>query len=243
MLLRRVTQHVKQQNWFAVGVDFVIVVVGVFIGIQVSNWNEAQKEKAEEQRAIVRLDDEFRAIQSSLEVQIRARKEWAEAMLPLIRTLEGIGPPASDLEIKAGIDAATSAGRLPGRSATYVQLTAGGQLTSLSSNELQQALIRYDARLTRDAFLHAEAVKLAGKELSENPYVDRNLTIGGSSSAMDQRGDEAPAELAIRSYDLEGLKQLEGRYETLYRINYLLIGADEAQLELANDVLAIIGEL
>jgi hypothetical protein len=45
MILRRVTEHVKAQNWFAVGVDFVIVVVGVFIGIQVANWNESRLEQ------------------------------------------------------------------------------------------------------------------------------------------------------------------------------------------------------
>lgn len=41
MLLRRVTENVKAQNWTAVALDFVIVVVGVFIGIQVANWNAA----------------------------------------------------------------------------------------------------------------------------------------------------------------------------------------------------------
>jgi hypothetical protein len=40
MLLRRITEHVRSQNWTAIAIDFVIVVVGVFIGIQVSNWNE-----------------------------------------------------------------------------------------------------------------------------------------------------------------------------------------------------------
>ena len=45
MLLRRITPHVKDQNWFAVGLDFFIVVVGVFIGLQVSNWNEARSER------------------------------------------------------------------------------------------------------------------------------------------------------------------------------------------------------
>ncbi len=45
MLLRRITKHVKKQNWFAVWVDFVIVVIGVFIGIQVANWNEEQKSR------------------------------------------------------------------------------------------------------------------------------------------------------------------------------------------------------
>lgn len=42
MLLRSITKHVKDQNWFAVFIDFFIVVVGVFIGIQVANWNDAR---------------------------------------------------------------------------------------------------------------------------------------------------------------------------------------------------------
>jgi Family of unknown function (DUF6090) len=39
MILRRVIQHVKKQEWTAIWIDLVIVVAGVFIGIQVSNWN------------------------------------------------------------------------------------------------------------------------------------------------------------------------------------------------------------
>lgn len=37
MLLRRMTEHVKEQNWFAVAIDVLIVVMGG-IGIQVANW-------------------------------------------------------------------------------------------------------------------------------------------------------------------------------------------------------------
>jgi len=42
MLLRRVIEHVKAQNWFAVAIDFVIVVVGVFVGLQVNTCNAAR---------------------------------------------------------------------------------------------------------------------------------------------------------------------------------------------------------
>ena len=42
MILRRVIDHVKAQNWFAVAIDFVIVVLGVFVGMQVNNWNGAR---------------------------------------------------------------------------------------------------------------------------------------------------------------------------------------------------------
>ena len=45
MLLRRITKHVKDQNWFAVLIDLAIVVLGVFIGIQVANWNEARQDQ------------------------------------------------------------------------------------------------------------------------------------------------------------------------------------------------------
>ena len=62
MLLRRITKHVKDQNWFAVSVDFAIVVIGVFIGIQVANWNAARltsmKEKGFTERLLNELSDE-----------------------------------------------------------------------------------------------------------------------------------------------------------------------------------------
>ena len=58
MLLRRITQHVKDQNWIAVGIDLVIVVVGVFIGVQAANWNENQSNKAGLVGSLERLDKE-----------------------------------------------------------------------------------------------------------------------------------------------------------------------------------------
>lgn len=44
MLLRRVIAHVRQQDWTVIGIDFLIVVLGVFLGLQVNNWNEARIE-------------------------------------------------------------------------------------------------------------------------------------------------------------------------------------------------------
>ncbi|HVF35321.1 MAG TPA: hypothetical protein VND91_08355, partial [Candidatus Saccharimonadia bacterium] len=40
MILRRVVAHFRRQEWTAIGIDLVIVVLGVVIGIQVSNWNQ-----------------------------------------------------------------------------------------------------------------------------------------------------------------------------------------------------------
>jgi hypothetical protein len=67
MLLRRVIEHVRDQNWTAVAIDFVIVVIGVFIGIQVSNWNASRADDARSQHYMLRLQDDLQSDVTRLE--------------------------------------------------------------------------------------------------------------------------------------------------------------------------------
>jgi hypothetical protein len=71
MILRRVTRHVKDENWFAVGLDFVIVVVGVFIGIQVANWNDERLEN-------VRKVQIVEALTADLKDAIKVQEQFIE---------------------------------------------------------------------------------------------------------------------------------------------------------------------
>ena len=65
MRLRRITTHLKEQNWIAVILDFVIVVMGVFVGLQVSNWNDARHDA-------VRGDEYLERIHSDLMTDVAA---------------------------------------------------------------------------------------------------------------------------------------------------------------------------
>ncbi|MFT3896423.1 MAG: hypothetical protein QM719_01785 [Thermomonas sp.] len=40
MLLRRFARSLKDQNWTAILIEFALLVLGVFLGMQVSNWNQ-----------------------------------------------------------------------------------------------------------------------------------------------------------------------------------------------------------
>ena len=60
MILRRLTKHVKDQNWFAVGLDFVIVVAGILIAFQITEWNEARQDKLIYEQARERVIEEAR---------------------------------------------------------------------------------------------------------------------------------------------------------------------------------------
>lgn len=55
MLLRSITKHVKDQNWFAVFLDFFIVVAGILIAFQITNWNEARLDQEAYEQAHNRM--------------------------------------------------------------------------------------------------------------------------------------------------------------------------------------------
>ncbi|WP_416879439.1 hypothetical protein [Litorimonas sp.] len=61
MILRRLSKHVKDQNWFAVVLDFLIVVFGIIIGLQVTNWSEAKAFDAKETKLLHELKQELEA--------------------------------------------------------------------------------------------------------------------------------------------------------------------------------------
>ena len=99
MILRRVMAHVKAQNWFAVAIDFVIVVVGVFIGIQFSNWNEARGERAQahedRQRLIADLKTRLVRANGRLVELVRMRRLAADGRVRrLAAQLDALSPLA-----------------------------------------------------------------------------------------------------------------------------------------------------
>ena len=59
MILRSITKHVRDQNWFAVGLDFFIVVFGVFVGLQVQQWSTERTADAHEIKLLGELRTEL----------------------------------------------------------------------------------------------------------------------------------------------------------------------------------------
>ena len=62
MIYKRFAANLRAQNWSAIGIELAIVVVGVFIGTQVSNWNAARLEKRETQRMLAQLKPNLQSL-------------------------------------------------------------------------------------------------------------------------------------------------------------------------------------
>ncbi|MBT5186020.1 MAG: hypothetical protein HOK50_08350 [Kordiimonadaceae bacterium] len=55
MILRRFMKHVTDQNWFAVVLDAIVVIVGIFLGLQGQAWYEDQTDRDLENEFLQRL--------------------------------------------------------------------------------------------------------------------------------------------------------------------------------------------
>ncbi len=81
MILRRVMQHIKEQNWFAVGLDVIVVIVGIFLGMQVQQWYEERKQSNEEQLIMQRMLEETQSLLSTQTKEIDAILKRAEVLV------------------------------------------------------------------------------------------------------------------------------------------------------------------
>ena len=62
MKLERIGQSLRGRHWGAIAVELAIVVVGVFIGTWVANWNEERTERAETRRMVEQLGPSLRQL-------------------------------------------------------------------------------------------------------------------------------------------------------------------------------------
>jgi hypothetical protein len=58
MILRKLADAIREQNWSTVILEILIVVVGIFIGLQVDGWNEGRKKQQDIEAQLLRIADD-----------------------------------------------------------------------------------------------------------------------------------------------------------------------------------------
>ena len=137
MVVRSIREHVATHNWFAVSVDVVIVVLGVFLGTQVSNWNEERLEEARASDYRQRLADEldFNARQYAQQIAYyRRSRAYGEDALG---ALDG-SKPLSDRDLVIAAYQLTQTDTTRTKTNVYDEMASNGLVDRLGDAELQQ---------------------------------------------------------------------------------------------------------
>ncbi|HVZ99943.1 MAG TPA: hypothetical protein VG841_06475 [Caulobacterales bacterium] len=142
MLLRRIREHAGKHNWFAVAIDLAIVVLGVFLGMQVTNWNEARldhdKGEAYRARIVTDLASNVRDLEARAGYY-RSVKHFAEETLA---DLDG-EKRLSDAQFLIDAYQATQIYPRPVSRFTYDEMMAVGALDTIANVDERERISNY----------------------------------------------------------------------------------------------------
>jgi len=143
MILRKFTQHMREQNWFAVWLDVCVVITGIFIGLQVTAWNEERQLRVQERQYIMRLEantiENIKTLEEAVKVhsalEVSQRKVLRLLSLPELNETEG-------RELAENIIAIGFWRAIDLDTGLIDSLIASGKIDIVRNQELQTALIR-----------------------------------------------------------------------------------------------------
>lgn len=141
-MLSRLRAQAARQDWFAVGLEFVILVLGVFLGIQVSNWNQDRLDRAEGKEYQQRLYSDLESNQRDLAFRIHYD---GQVLAHARAALAALDRPAGDNPGQFILDAYQASNHIPQplRQFTYDEALAAGKAERLGDPKLRERIANY----------------------------------------------------------------------------------------------------
>ena len=162
MAIRRFREHITAHNWFAVGVDIVIVIVGVFLGLQANNWNQARVERSAARAYRAEIIENLRANEISIDDQVAYYRRVLDHALAALDVMETPGSAMDEAFLIDAYQASQVRQRLLAQTA-YDEMKSAGLGRNIAGPETR-------ARLS--AF-YAQMPQMNAFTLMVTPYRDR----------------------------------------------------------------------
>ena len=184
MIFKRAVAKLRAQDWMAIAIELAIVIVGVFIGIQVANWNQERLERRETQQMLTRLKPELRnllAVYASARSYYGLTRKYASTAFAGWRG----DPNVSDAKFVIAAYQASQIYATATNNATWATIFGADRLRTI------------DDPLIRDnlSFLMYADMTTIDNEAMETPYrvnVRRVIPVEIQDAIRDKCGDRRP---------------------------------------------------
>ena len=144
MLLRRVIIHFRNQQWIAVFLDFLIVVFGVFVATQVSNWNAGRADQVRAQAYLERLSKD---IKSDIFEAERKMEFWSQVVIfgetGLLFSETGNANNVSQWQLLQAYFQASQVNEFYVSDTTYQEMKSAGELVLIENAAVRESLGLY----------------------------------------------------------------------------------------------------
>lgn len=127
---------------YAIG-EIVLVVIGILIALQINNWNEGKKERAQEQELLTQLQSEFKSNLEQLDQKTDLRNQMISASLKILNYIDYPKTRHSDSIIKyLSLTALT-----PTFDPIVNDINSSGRIQLLQNSDLKERLARWTSEV------------------------------------------------------------------------------------------------
>lgn len=171
MILRRLTTAIRKQDWFTVVIETLIVVLGVFLGIQLGNWNGARADRELGEHYVVRLVTDLEKDLAGNLVLLGYYDQVLSSIVAADRLVAS--PDANPKDLVAAAYRASEFSNNPTDRATWDQIVSSGHLGLLPSQEVADGLSEYykfqDLNDETNSLLQGAPYRIAARSLIPLP--------------------------------------------------------------------------
>lgn len=148
MIVRRVINALRRQDWAAVTIEFTLVVVGVVLAFQINEWASEREARSEREAATSRLLDEAEddVVYFRGEVE-QHRQTVGDLSYALGQVQNGTWRAADESRMRSGIAGSVYLDSPSPPSSVYEDIVAAGMLGEIGDPELRSAISVYRAKL------------------------------------------------------------------------------------------------
>ena len=150
MILSRIAQGVRKQDWFTAILELVILVIGIYIGLQVDDWVSEHEDRKTETIYLELLARDVADLQQHVAAQHAFEKDKVDVAARTYKLLTSDDPSAHQVELGELLTALSGRRTLSLVSATYEQMVSSGHLQLIQDPKLRDKLARHFALMKRD---------------------------------------------------------------------------------------------
>jgi hypothetical protein len=144
MITRRFIAQAKAQNWFAAGLEILIVVVGVFLGIEASNWNQERTDRERGRAFLARIDADLASDVDGFDRALVFWKRVSDYGTTALRFAEtGSAADKTPWQLVLAFFQASQNGDFITSQSTFDEMRSAGQMALIPSVDLRKAISNY----------------------------------------------------------------------------------------------------
>ena len=148
MILRQLSKSIRKQDWFAVLIEFFVVVAGIFAGLQANDWAQERQDRKQERAALERLFLEVEDAHQLLNEYVQRTIRLNQVRRNAVQFADSNAPvPEDELPLKIGINTLGMFPPVIPVAVVYEELKSSGQMQLISSATLRRQLADFHANL------------------------------------------------------------------------------------------------